>query len=423
MTPSTNAPSQQPSRVAVLGAGLMGRMLAVALTQPASAQRYDITLFDQDNEHGHDSAAYLAAAMLAPLAESAESSQNIMRMGEHSLNLWPAFLETLEAPVFFQQQGSLILSHEQDYAYLLDFQRRLKRQAHSSVKTLNAAAIEQLEPSLGKQSKYLNKGLFLPNEGQLDNRELLSSLALTIQKRKITWLQNTAAEHHGNTVTFNNQSTAFDWVIDCRGLGAKTVNSNLRGVRGEVIRVHAPEVDISRPVRLMHPRYPIYIAPKRNHQFVIGATQIESEDRRPPTIRSALELLSSCYSLHKGFAEAEILEIKAGLRPALPDNEPKITVHGQTLQINGLFRHGYLLAPALVEQCLSVIQQAQTATQTHIQSNQNSNLAKEKANAQKKARLHTSAGLPNIQLSTSHERASTFVQPPFFDQLVEQAHD
>jgi len=393
----------KPNRVAILGAGLMGRMLAVALTQPASEQRYDITLFDQDSAHGHDSAAYLAAAMLAPLAESAEASQNIMRMGEHSLNLWPAFLETLDAPVFFQQQGSLILSHEQDYACLLDFQRRLKRQAHSSVKTLNAAAIEQLEPSLGKQSKSLNKGLFLPNEGQLDNRELLSSLAQTIQKRKIAWLQNTAAEHRGNTVTFNHQSVAFDWVIDCRGLGAKTVNSNLRGVRGEVIRVHAPEVDISRPVRLMHPRYPIYIAPKRNHHFVIGATQIESEDRRKPTVRSALELLSSCYSLHKGFAEAEILEMKAGLRPALADNEPQITVSGQTIQVNGLFRHGYLLAPTLVENCLAIIQQAQTALPSK----------------QTGANL---AGLPNIELNTLQAAQSPLIHPPFFEHLVERSH-
>ncbi|MBN2866129.1 MAG: glycine oxidase ThiO [Thiotrichales bacterium] len=393
----------KPSRVAILGAGLMGRMLAVALTQKNLADEYNVVLFDQDNEHGHDSAAYLAAAMLAPLAESAEASKNIMRMGEQSLNLWPEFLETLEAPVFFQQQGSLILSHDQDRAYLLDFQRRLKRHNNQSVKALNKDAIEQLEPSLANQSKYFMNGLFLPNEGQLDNRELLSSLALTIKKRNIAWFRNTAVEHHGNEVIFNNQSTKFDWVIDCRGLGAKTVNANLRGVRGEVIRVHAPEVDLSRPVRLMHPRYPIYIAPKRNYHFVIGATQIESEDRRQPTIRSALELLSSCYSVHKGFAEAEILEMKAGLRPALPDNEPKITVDGQSIQVNGLFRHGYLLAPVLVEQCLAVIQQTQTALKP-------------------KKTLKNSAGLPNIQLSSSHETDSNCVPPPFFEQLVEHAH-
>lgn len=405
---NTQKNDSKPNRVAILGAGLMGRMLAVALTQKSLANQYNVVLFDQDNEHGHDSAAYLAAAMLAPVAESAEASKNIMLMGEHSLNLWPEFLETLEAPVFFQQQGSLILSHDQDHAYLLDFQRRLKRRHTLSVKAMNYASIKRIEPGLDNQAKGFMHGLYLPNEGQLDNRELLSSLALTIKKRNIAWFHNTSVAHHGNAVIYNNQSTEFDWVIDCRGLGAKTDNANLRGVRGEVIRVHAPDVDLNRPVRLMHPRYPIYIAPKRNHHFVIGATQIESEDRRQPTIRSTLELLSSCYSVHKGFAEAEILEVKAGLRPALPDNEPKITVDGQSIQVNGLFRHGYLLAPTLVEQCVAVLQQAQAPTQSSSLAN--------KLTAQK------SAGLPNIELSTSHETDSTSVPLPFFKQLVEHAH-
>jgi glycine oxidase len=324
-----------------------------------------VTLFDQDDEHGASSAAYLAAAMIAPLAESANASKNIMLMGEHSLNLWPEFLQTLAAPVFFQRQGSLILSHDQDHAYLLDFQRHLKRQDALSVKTIKKDDIENLEPGLANQYKRFGNGLYLPNEGLLDNRELLKSLAMTIKQRDITWHSNTPATINSNQVTFNNKSQTFDWVIDCRGLGAQDnmpKNQTLRGVRGEVIRVHAPSVNLSRPVRLMHPRYPIYLAPKANHHFVIGATQIESDDRRQPTVHSALELLSSCFSVHKGFAEAEILEMKAGLRPALSNNEPKIWVNNQNLKVNGLFRHGYLLAPALVEQCLGIINKNQAGS-------------------------------------------------------------
>lgn len=353
----------QSSNIAILGAGLMGRMMAVALTQPHHPT-CQVTLFDQDNEQGQASAAYLAAAMLAPLAESVDATRKVMEMGERSLSLWPEFLQTLAAPVFFQQQGSVILSFEQDQPFLLDFQRRLKRQDLMNVKTIKSDKIARLEPGLMEQTKQFRYGLYLPNEGQLDNRELLKSLAITIKQRDIAWLTNTEAkvESNGNQVSFNNQKQTFDWVIDCRGLGAQSSMPNshsLRGVRGEVARVYAPDVNLTRPVRLMHPRYPIYIAPKQHHHFVIGATQIESEDQRQPTVRSSLELLSSCFSLHKGFAEAEILEIKSGLRPALHDNEPKILVKDQHIKINGLFRHGYLLAPAMVEQCLAVIQSNQ----------------------------------------------------------------
>ncbi|MES0403817.1 MAG: FAD-dependent oxidoreductase, partial [Hyphomicrobium sp.] len=71
----------------------------------------------------------------------------------------------------------------------------------------------------------------------------------------------------------------------------------------------------------------------------------------PVTVRSALELLGGAYALHSGFAEAEILEIGAGVRPAFPDNMPRVIVRdgGRHIFVNGAYRHGYLLAPVLAK--------------------------------------------------------------------------
>ena len=66
-------------------------------------------------------------------------------------------------------------------------------------------------------------------------------------------------------------------------------------------------------------------------------------------MRSVLELLGSAYALHPAFGEAEIVDMGAGVRPSFPDNIPKIVVRGRTLHVNGLYRHGFLLAPALAE--------------------------------------------------------------------------
>jgi glycine oxidase len=109
------------------------------------------------------------------------------------------------------------------------------------------------------------------------------------------------------------------------------------------------EVDFKRPVRLLHPRHPIYVVPWGDGLFMLGATVIESEDAGPVTVRSALELLGSAYALHPAFAEAQIVEMGAGVRPAFADNVPKIVVRGSTIHVNGLFRHGFLLAPPLAE--------------------------------------------------------------------------
>jgi glycine oxidase len=80
---------------------------------------------------------------------------------------------------------------------------------------------------------------------------------------------------------------------------------------------------------------------------MVGATVIEREEAGPVTVRSALDLLGTAYALHPGFGEAEIVEMSTGIRPAFPDNVPKIVVEGRRLMVNGAYRHGYLMAPAL----------------------------------------------------------------------------
>jgi glycine oxidase len=54
-------------------------------------------------------------------------------------------------------------------------------------------------------------------------------------------------------------------------------------------------------------------------------------------------------------AEARIVHSESNLRPALPDNLPRIEVQDGIARINGLFRHGWLIAPALVEQVLQEV--------------------------------------------------------------------
>ena len=88
---------------------------------------------------------------------------------------------------------------------------------------------------------------------------------------------------------------------------------------------------------------------------MLGATQIENEERARVTARSIVELVNSAYAMHPAFAEAEIVETGSDLRPAFFDNLPRIIVRGRKIFINGLFRHGFLLAPALARQCADFI--------------------------------------------------------------------
>ncbi|WP_281560446.1 glycine oxidase ThiO [Thalassomonas sp. RHCl1] len=353
------------ANIAIVGAGLIGRLTALTLQR----QGYRISLFDKDDKAGHHSAAYAAAGLLTPLGEAIGCEANIVTMGLTSLKLWPDIINTLAEPVFFQQTGALLVSHAQDQGDYLRFKRYLQQHYPGQpLQSLDRGDLLALEPELGRS---FHQGLYLPQEGQIGNRRLLRALSHQLETEQVNWLNNcevtgiypgessTGLEYQ---ISGEKQRQSYDLVIDCRGFGAKKTGKNsgadlkgLRGVRGELFQLFAPEVNISRPVRLMHPRYRLYIAPKNKGYYVVGATEIESEDNSPMTVRSALELLSAAYSVHPGFAEANIRQHISQHRPAFADNQPKILLRPRLLQVNGLYRHGFLIAPVVLQQINALV--------------------------------------------------------------------
>jgi len=352
----TQLPLLSPASITILGAGLIGRLLAVTLAHHG----HKVEIYDAHGPDAHGSAAYVAAAMLAPLAESAITESSVVRMGQYSLTRWPALLAQTMEPVFFQQQGTLLLWHPQDAAEAARLQKRLEHTQNiipslPALQLWDAQDVTQAESGLAGR---FDQAIFLPGEGQLDNRQLLASLAASMANMGVVMHWHSPR----NLADFQpGHSGQPDWLLDCRGLGACADWPALRGVRGEVVRLHAPGVGLTRPTRLVHPRYPIYIAPKQNHLFVIGATEIESDDLSPASVRSTLELLSAAYAVHPGFAEARILEIATQCRPALPNNLPALRwPQPRILQINGLYRHGFMIAPAVLDAVMELLNTGQS---------------------------------------------------------------
>ena len=367
------------SKYAIAGGGLMGRLLAVALAKEGA----QVDLFDKGGPNGAHAAARIAAAMLSPLAESAITEDSVVRMGLHSLPRWKELIADLSNPVYFQQDGTLILWHRQDASEAERFTAHLEKNCRtnadlSAPQKLGNEALRELEPGVADR---FTQGLYLPNEGQLDNRQLLDALAseLTLLKVNCHW-------HTEIDSTELRKKTGYKAVIDCRGTGAKEAwlsgdkPNRLRGIRGEVIRLYAPEVKLRRPTRLIHPRYPIYIAPKENDIYVVGATEIESDDLSEMSVRSAMELLSAVYTVHSGFAEARILEMATQCRPTLKNNLPEIRSQRDTglsdlIMINGLYRHGFMISPAVLDCALELIElgTSKTALDLGLSMTQNNN--------------------------------------------------
>ncbi|MBX9925780.1 MAG: FAD-dependent oxidoreductase [Hyphomicrobiaceae bacterium] len=313
------------STITIVGAGILGLWQALTLARAG----HKVTLIERSppTDPFAGAASRYAGAMLAPDTE-AEAAPTIVRdLGRAAIDLWAA-------AVPITRHGSLVIAPHREPGELRRFARLTERHV-----LLGRNEVANLEPDIAGR---FETGLFFSAEAHVSARDALSALVA-------------AARTAGATIQYSarqdSAATEQDWLIDCRGLAARSDIPDLRGVRGERMLLHAPEVTLSRPVRYLDPRTPLYIVPWPGHVFMAGATVIESEDNGPMSVRSATELMAAVIAVHPGFAEAAILETGAGVRPSLPDNVPRAIASPATriIRVNGAYRHGFLLAPILAQ--------------------------------------------------------------------------
>jgi glycine oxidase len=354
--------------VGIAGAGLLGRLLAFQLARTG----HTVTVFDSAaNAEARVAAGWTAAGMLSPMAELETANLAVFEQGVRSLELWSGIMAELktiapEHPVMLRMQGSLLLAHKGDEGVakrMIDLlaHKTPKKYADHAPQAISNKALQALEPALhGSAQSWL-----LPIEGQINTVQAMTAMTAAATTLGVTWRWGetiTKIEPFGLSLSKLPTTTLrqaqgersafkFDWVFDVRGTGAKP-DLSVRGVRGEIFWLHAPSVELQRPIRLLHPRHRVYLVPRDGNRIVVGASEIESEDRSPISLRSTVELLAAAHSVIPELAEARIIHSETNLRPALLDNLPLLDTQDGITRINGLFRHGWLIAPALVEQAL-----------------------------------------------------------------------
>lgn len=332
-------------KIGIAGAGLLGRLLAWRL----SGLGHAVTVFDPaegPNDHAH-AAGWTAAGMLSPWAELECANITVADLGVRSIVLWAEIVGALPQQVHFRRQGSLLLAHSGD----LGTARRMIRllEAHMPAghapHWLDTEELREMEPSVhGPSHAWL-----LAGEGHIHTVQAMQILAEDAAQRGVCWRWKHAVRE---LTPGRIDGHRFDWAFDVRGVGARPEVA-VRGVRGEIVWLHAPGLVLHRPLRLLHPRWRVYLVPRPGDLVVVGASEIESEDRSPISVRTMLGLLTAAHSVLPELAEARVVHTDTNLRPALSDNLPYIKAQAGLTRINGLFRHGWLIAPALVEDALN----------------------------------------------------------------------
>jgi glycine oxidase len=315
-------------RVSVIGAGVAGLTVAYEFVRAGC----DVVVTERLAAAGRGCSFY-AGGMLAPWCEAESAEPPVVELGREALAYWRDVV-----PVAVSR-GSLVVAPARDLPELARFGRRTSR-----FETLEAEAIAALEPDLAGR---FGRALFFKDEAHLDPRAAIAALERLLRASG------------GATFRFETDAASdpvdADWTVDARGFLARDTLPGLRGVKGEMLVLRTRDVTLSRPVRLIHPRVPVYIVPRGDGRFMVGATMVENEERGRVTARAMLDLLGAAYAVHPAFGEAEIVEIGCDVRPAFPDNLPRIRREGRRLFVNGLFRHGFLLAPALAARVRAIV--------------------------------------------------------------------
>jgi glycine oxidase len=300
------------TRWSVIGSGVTGLCVATALMEEGEALE---VITDPDVP----AASRLAGGMLAPDCEAESAPASVATDGRASLQWWAARVCGVI------RQGTLVLAPARDSAELTRFARMTAN--HQWI------APAQVEPDL--EGRFA-RALLFGEEGYLDPRRALVELRASLIEAGVAFRQGPPRGRP----------------IDCRGMAAADQLSDLRAVRGEMVILRTAEVAFSRPLRLLHPRFPCYLVPRGDGRFMLGATMVESDDDGPISARALMELLASAYAIHPAFAEARVVETGTGLRPAFPDNLPAIRYCGGTFYVNGMYRHGFLLAPVMANKLM-----------------------------------------------------------------------
>jgi glycine oxidase len=247
------------------------------------------------------------------------------------------------------------VARDRDEAEALERMLAYRRSLGLAVERLRPSQARRTEPALAPTVRL---AVEVPNDHSVDPRRLVAALRAALARAGVDVVRarvtGVSVEHDRATglVLDDGRRLAADQVVIAAGVGAGRLDGAalpVRPVKGQVLRLRDPQGPglVERTIR----GAVAYLVPRADGRYVLGATMEERGHDRTPTAGGLYELLRDMSEVVPGVLELEIEELRAGLRPATPDNLPAIGPGelGGLHWAAGHFRNGILLTPITAE--------------------------------------------------------------------------
>jgi glycine oxidase len=344
--------------VIVLGAGAIGTAVAWRCAQ----RGLRVTVVDPAPADG---AWRTAAGMLAPVTELHYAESALLRLNLDSLARYPAFAAAVSErsglPTGFRACGTVSIAWDgADLAGLRDLAAFGRRLGLDSC-LLTGRELRELEPAV---APGLPGALLAEHDHQVDPRLLHAALRAAASADGVRFVDGAprvdVVGDRAVGVTLDDGTVlsaghvvlaAGAWSGRVDGVPAAAVPA-VRPVKGQTLRLRLPgPARLSHVVRGTVKGSPIYLVPRADGEYVVGASSEEVGFDTQPRAGAVYELLRDAQSVMPELGEAVLVDVSTGLRPGSPDNAPLIGPSGVDglIHATGHYRNGILLTPVTAD--------------------------------------------------------------------------
>lgn len=344
-------------KVAVIGCGVVGAMIAYELSQISGLQ---ITVLDRQLPAQASTGAALGVLMGAI---SQKVKGRSWKLRQTSVQRYETLVEELGHCLPYNRQGILLLCF--DEAELPRWQSLIETR-HAQGWPIEHWEVSKLRSRCPQiQHPDIVAAIYSPLDRQIDPTALTLALVEAAKQRGVRFefdrpaLSIQSAEGRAQQIVTASGNLMADWVVVAAGLGSTDLTRSLdapldlRPVLGQALKVELPHPIGDLAFQPVITGDDIHLVPISQNQYWIGAT-VELPDETGIAAEANADRLQQVFeaaiAICPALAEAKILHTWSGLRPR-PHNQPAPVIgllpgYNNVLLATGHYRNGVLLAPA-----------------------------------------------------------------------------